>query len=113
MLQKVNERRKLDRLNLNLKVIERETGDRLGITENIHCEGMSLMTVRSFVIGEATQVVIELPGEGETKKLTLAAVSCWSVHNKITLTYDVGFRFLYPSPEMRSFYETLFDGLDV
>ena len=113
MLQKVDERRNLDRLNLNLKVFARESGERLGLTENIHCGGMSLMTVKPFVIGEAIQVVIELPDRGETKRLTLTAASCWSVLDTKNLTYNVGFRFLHPSPQMRSFYETLFDGLGV
>ncbi len=107
----VDERRNLNRLNLHLKVFEQETGERLGLTQNIHCEGMVLMTIKPFINGEAIQVMIELPDDGETKKLTLTAVSCWSSHDKKTLTYDVGFRFCYPSPEMKSFYETLFDGL--
>ncbi len=111
MLQKFDEKRYLDRLNLTLKVYELETGKRLGLTENIHCGGMKLITVRSFAIEETIQVIIEIPVEGITKKLTLTAVSCWSVLDTKTLTYDVGFRFLYSSAEMKSFHETLFDGL--
>lgn len=111
MLKKVDERRYLDRLYLTLKVFERESGQRLGLTENIHCGGMKLITLKPFINGEVIQVVIELADGDETKKLTLTAASCWSVLDSETLTYDVGFRFVYPSPEMKSFYETLFDGL--
>ena len=113
MLQKVDERRNLDRLDLYLKMFARETGERLSLTENIHCGGMSLMTVKPFITGEAIQVVIELPDRGETKRLMLTATSCWSVPGTKNLTHNIGFRFLYTSPEMRSFYETLFDGLGV
>ena len=111
MLKIVEERRYLDRLNLNLKVFERETGERLGLTENIHCEGMMLITVKPFTTGKTLQVIIELPSGDGTKKLVLTAVSCWNVHDKENSIYNVGFRFLYPSPEMKSFYETLFHGL--
>jgi len=111
MLQNVAEKRKQNRLSLNLKVFERETGKRLGLTENIHCEGMMLVCVRPFVNGEVIQLVIELPGKGETKKLTLTAASCWSVLDKKNAIYNVGFRFLYSTPEMKYYYRTLFDGL--
>ena len=111
MLHKFADKRKHDRLQLNLKVCERESGGVLGLTENIHCEGMKLISVKPFKDGETIQVVIELPGEGENKKLVLTAQSCWSAPDNEPLVYNVGFRFLYSSPELKKYYETLFDGL--
>ncbi|MFT5134141.1 MAG: hypothetical protein ACI9SC_002614 [Gammaproteobacteria bacterium] len=111
MLQQIAERRNTNRLNINLKVFEQETGKRLGLTKNIHCGGMKMLTINPFINGELTEVVIELPDDGEMKKLRLTAESCWCAHDTETATYDVGFRFIYPGFEMKSFYETLFDGL--
>lgn len=111
MLQNVAERRIQDRLNLTLKVFERETGKRLGLTENIHCGGMMLLSTREFSNGEAIQVMIELPTDDETRKLALTAESRWCTLDQETSVHNVGFRFIHSSPEMRSFYQTLFDGL--
>ena len=111
MLQKVAERRNQDRLDLSLKVFEQETGEVLGFTENIHCEGMMLMSVRPFTSGKVINVIIEIPGQGVNKKLALTVKCCWCATDKKSLIYNVGFHFLHASPEMKTFYETLFDGL--
>ena len=111
MLHKFAEKRKHDRLQLNLKVYDRKSGGALGLTENIHYEGMKLISVKPFTDGEAVQIVIDLPGKGKTKKLALTAQCCWSAPNNEPSVYNVGFRFLYSSPELKSYYETLFDNL--
>ena len=111
MLHNIAERRHQDRLNLVLKVFERDTGDLLGATENIHCGGMMLMSVRPFNIGEDIDVTVELPTEDETKKLAFTAKSCWCSLDEENSLHSVGFCFVYLNPEMKRFYETLFDGL--
>jgi PilZ domain-containing protein len=111
MPQKVNENRSLNRLNFNLKVFELETGKRLGLTENIHSEGMMLMTVDPFEIEQVIQVAIKLPGEDENEKLMVTAESCWVEYDKKDQIYNVGFRFLYSTPEMKTYYKTMIDGL--
>jgi hypothetical protein len=107
MLKIIHKKRSYDRLDLNLQISELGTGKCLGITKNIHCEGMTLMTVEPFIVEEAIQVVIKLPGADDSAELMVTAVYCWSDHDKNNQIYNVRFRFLYPTPEMKIYYETV------
>lgn len=106
------ERRIKERLAINLKIIELETNNVLGFTENINSSGMMLMSVKRFSVGETIQVLLEIPkDEEEVDQLSLTAKCQWCDQVN-PLLFNIGFHFIFQNPFVENYIQTAMTGLE-
>lgn len=93
--QAYSEKRTHERCSFPLKVFHRDTAELLGCTENIHVDGMMLVSKAPIPTMTEFKIWIELPGlEGE-KKISLTAFAVWrSLSDTKPIFYCTGFHFV-------------------
>ena len=100
------ERRQLARLNINLRVTDIETGETWGFTENFHSEGMRLMSMKQIKINEIINILISIPNsEGSETKLAFKAQCVWVEKETNPLLHISGFKFIFPSDEIKKYIQ--------
>lgn len=107
----MHERRIKERLDVNLQVIELETNNVLGFTENINSRGMMLMSVKRFSVGETIRILLEIPKDGEeVVQLSLTAKCQWCDQVNPSL-YNIGIQFIFQNPYVENYIQTAMTGL--
>jgi len=92
------EKRKLERFNIYLDVIEQSTDNFIGITGNIHHEGMLLISLLEFALFKDIPILLETSGaEGIECKIPLVINGIWN-QKKINPVHT-RCRIVEPSPE--------------
>ncbi len=96
VLQKLAENRKFKRHRVRLKVIDQQTGELLGYAEDLHIEGMRLISKKLFA--PQTEINCWLVKDEETEKIPLTAFRVWSsFYDTVPVFYYSGFHFVNPT----------------
>jgi hypothetical protein len=98
---KTNEKRRLKRFSVRLKVYSQQTDELIGYAENLNTEGMMISTMES--IPSKQELSIWFGATKEEKKLSRIFLSAYRVWESFTDTKDrlyySGLRFVSPSEE--------------
>ena len=107
-MQQLEEKRKLRRYLIRLRVIDRSTGELLGFAENIHMEGMKIMSKSPIPPNQELMVWLE-----RTDAHPRIPVSIFRVWNSFLdsdpVIYCAGVHFINPSHEALDGIRTLMD----
>ena len=105
------DKRKLKRFSVRLKVYENTTGKLLGYAEDLHTEGMKLMSKSQ--LPDRTELKIcfgTLNSEDDDKKIEVSAFKVWSSFTDTEPRhYYSGLHFISPSDETLDCIEDLID----
>ncbi len=112
-LQKLSEYRKLKRYSARLKVFEQETGMLLGYTENLHTEGMKLMSKEPIPDKKEIQIFLgDSDADGKGEKILLSVFRIWSgFSDTVPRFYYSGLHFIDPSDEALDSIQAIIDEL--
>ena|GEM_PF-4271563 len=107
----VNEKRRLKRFSVHLKVYSQLTDELLGYAENLHTAGMMLVSKKP--IPEKQEILIWFGATKEEKRLNRIFLSAYKVWNSFTDTEDrlyySGLHFVSPSEETMDNIELLIE----
>ena len=97
----MEERRKLKRFSVRLKVFAQETGELLGYAENLHTEGMMLRSKEPIPDKKEIQIWFGTANEDEKqKRIPLTVYRIWSSFtDEFPRFYCSGLHFVDPSDE--------------
>ena len=111
---KVKEKRRLKRFSVRLKVFSQQTDELLGYAENLHIEGM--MIVSKKPIQDKQELQIWFGAAKEDKRLNRIFLSTYKVWSSFTDNenryYYSGLHFVSPSEEILDKIQSLIDDLD-
>ncbi len=109
-----NEQRKLKRFSVRLKVYSQQTDELIGYAENLHLEGM--MIVSKEPIQDKEEIQIWFGAAKDDKKLNRIFLSSYKVWNSFTDTEDrlyySGLHFTSPSEETLDKIQSLLSDLN-
>jgi len=103
-------RRKLRRFRLvcSLPVIDRDSGEQIGMLEDITVEGLRLKGPNLLQTGRTFHVTLQLPVEIERRTgIELNAHCVWSSESGTPGLYEAGFSFVNPSWEATEIIDKL------
>ncbi len=104
----IAERRKLNRFSVRLKVFEQNTGELLGYAEDLHTEGLKLMSKNKLPVNK--EMNIWLDKDEENIPLTVYCV--WtSFSDTVPVYYYSGMHFVDPTEEVLDSIQSLLDDL--
>jgi hypothetical protein len=96
----MEKRRKPERFNLNLDVIEQTTDNYIGSTGNIHHEGLMLISKVELALSLDIPIWLEMLGDkGIESKIPLFINGVWNKKTMYHGIYHTGCRIVEPSPE--------------
>jgi hypothetical protein len=111
---RINEKRRLKRFSVRLKVYSQLTDELLGYAENLHTAGMMLASKEP--IPENQEIQIWFGATKEEKRLNRIFLSAYKVWNSFTDTEDrlyySGLHFISPSEEILDKIQILLDDLN-
>jgi PilZ domain-containing protein len=94
-LNKIAENRKLERLILRIKVFDNDTGSFLGHTEDIHTEGMMLISEERVALDKDICLRLEhVKDNFEKTTILLTANGVWSKTAHESEVFNTGYRFV-------------------
>ena len=104
--------RYLDRLVLHIRVFDKETNAFLGHTENIHSEGLMLVSEKRIALNKDICLRLEhVKDDFEKIAIPLFASGVWHRDTYVSDVYNTGFRFVDTSNtqtiELRNLIEEL------
>ncbi|MCZ6805042.1 MAG: hypothetical protein O7D86_14260 [Proteobacteria bacterium] len=109
----VNEKRRLKRFSVRLKVFSQQTDELLGYAENLHIEGM--MIVSKEPIPNSQELQIWFGATKDEERLTRIFISAYKVWESFTDNddryYYSGLHFASPSEEALDRIQTLLHDL--
>jgi len=95
MTENFFDNRRLKRFIVNAKVYDRDSGEVLGYTGNMHTEGMKLISVDQVGVGTEFRVKLEyLDAADELTEIHLEAECLWNGPGPNDDFHSSGFRFL-------------------
>ena len=112
---KRDERRKLKRFSVRLKVYSQETNEVIGYTNNLHTEGMMMMSMTPLPKGKEIKIWFGTNnGDKEQEKIFLTVYRVWSSFTEdVPRLYCSGLHYDNPSYEALDKIQGLIDDLDV
>ncbi len=110
--QALKEKRSRNRHAIPLSVYEQATGRLLGCAENIHLEGLMLVSNKAIPVKTEIPILLEIPRQDVKGKISLNAFTAWtSISDARSTFYYTGFYFVSPSQEALAHIQTLVDEL--
>ncbi|MFQ5659128.1 MAG: hypothetical protein ACE5GZ_01780 [Gammaproteobacteria bacterium] len=113
-LHKLYEHRKLKRYTVRLKVFDQKTGKLLGYAENLHTEGMKLMSKDPIPEKKEIQIWFGSNPEDDDKekRISLTVYRIWSSFtDAVPRFYYSGLHFVDPSIEIQDNIQALVNDL--
>ena len=110
--QVLKEKRSRDRHAIPLFVYEQATDRLLGCAENIHLEGLMLVSKQAVPVKTEIPILLEIPGQDVKVRISLNSFTAWtSISDSRPTFYYTGFYFVSPSHEAIAHIQTLIDEL--
>ena len=106
--QALKEKRSRYRHPILLSIYGQATGRLLGCAENIHLEGMMLVSKKAIPVKTEIPILLEIPRQDVKGKISLNAFTAWtSISGARSTFYYTGFYFVSPSQEALAHIRTL------
>jgi len=111
---KVNEKRRLKRFSVRLKVYSQQTDELLGYAENLHIEGMMIASKEPITDNQELQIWFgAAKDEKRLNRIFLSAYKVWSSFtDSEDRFYYSGLHFVSPSEETLDNIQSLLDNLE-
>ena len=111
----IEEKRRLKRFIVNVKVYNSDTGDLLGYSANMHTRGMKLTSTGEIPLNAEFNVKIEHIrfDDDEFVEIPLRIRSLWGGQGKNTDFFDTGFLIIDPTSDSDKAISLLIDELCV
>ena len=94
------EKRKLRRFIVNVRILYRETGERLGYSANMHTEGLLITSTEPLPLQQLLKIkLVHLQFDDEEVEIPLDVMGLWSGPSKHPDFYQTGCRIINPGPE--------------
>ena len=110
--QELKEKRSRNRHAIPLAVYEQATGRLLGCADNIHLNGLMLVSKQAIPVKTEIPILLEIPSQDVKVRISLITFTAWtSVSDSRPTFYYTGFYFVSPSQEALAHIQTLIDEL--
>ena len=111
----IDDKRRLKRFIVNVKVFNTDTGDLLGYSANMHNMGMKLTSTEEIPMDTEFNVKIEHIrfDDDEFVEIPLRIRSLWGNPGKNPDFYDTGFQIVNPTPDSDRAIAALIEELSV
>jgi len=94
------EKRKLHRFILNVKILDRETGEHLGYSANMHTEGLLITSSEPIPVQQLLKIkLVHMQFDDEEVEIPLDVMGLWSGPGHHPDYYQTGCRIINPGPE--------------
>jgi hypothetical protein len=97
MMEKSEDKRKLERSLCYLKAIREDTGEPIGHVGDIHYEGLNLISKNEIPLHDGLRICVETPGE--EVKIPLVVKGVWNQMNEEPNHYSTGCQIIDPLSE--------------
>ncbi len=112
IVEKLADKRELERFNLNLDVIEQTTDNYLGYTGDMHRVGLMLISKVELALSLDIPIWLEMLGDnGIESKMPMIINGVWNKKTMNPVIYHTGCRLVRPSPEAINKIDEFIDGL--
>jgi len=110
--QKLKEKRKLKRFIIQVQVSDTESN--FAYTENLHTEGMVLISEKIIAVGKEFHLeLVHIRDDGERLTIPLRVRCMWNRPKDYKTLYNAGFKFINLAPKQAQDIESLIGELTV